>query len=123
VPDPVVRTEAVYQRVQRAKRSASRHLIAGDPDSALTEIEAAHDLLREQIAAGVPDQLASDLAQEAAELTHLSETTRLGQHSYSSKYLSSSSTMKSRQRGRTSYNYNEPPQPTPPDPSTPDDAS
>ena len=75
---------------------------------------AAHELVREQLAAGVPAELASDLEQEAAELTHLSETTRLGQHSYSSKYLSSSSTMKSRQRGRTSYNYNEPPpQPTP----------
>jgi Ca-activated chloride channel homolog len=108
VPDPVVRTEAVYQRVQRAKRTASRHLIAGDPDAALTEIEAAQSLVREQLAAGVPEQLAADLAEEAVELDHLGTSTRDGAHSYSSKFLSSSSTMKSRQRGRHSYNYNQP---------------
>ncbi|HEY7223725.1 MAG TPA: VWA domain-containing protein [Micromonosporaceae bacterium] len=104
VPDPVVRTEMVYQRVQQAKRTASRHLSAGEPDEALAALDEAQRLVRSQLEApGVPPQLVADLRQEAAELRSLNESTVQGQWSASAKSMSSSSTYKSRQRGRAAY--------------------
>jgi hypothetical protein len=38
VPDALVRTELVYQRVQQTKRRVSGHLSAGDIESALVDI-------------------------------------------------------------------------------------
>ena len=100
VPDPVVRTELVYQRVQRAKRSASRHLSAGERDEALAELDAATQLVGSSLDDGLPEALAADLALEAEELRYATGLVRAGGHSLSAKYLSMSSSYKSRKRGR-----------------------
>jgi Ca-activated chloride channel family protein len=97
VPDPVVRTELLYQKVQQAKRSASRHLSVGDHDAALAELDAAAELLK---SADLPHALAQELAQEADELRYTAGRTRAGEYTTSAKYLSMSSTYKSRKRGR-----------------------
>ncbi len=120
VPNPVVRTEVVYQQVQKAKRTASDHLIHGRYDDAVAELNAAEQLLQDRLQAGVPAQLEADLRQEVDELQYLNQSTRDGRYSHSSKYLSSSSTMKSRHRGRN-YNYNQPPTAPPPEEESTED--
>jgi Ca-activated chloride channel family protein len=100
VPDPVVRTELAYQRIQQAKRRASQHLSAGDRSAALVDLDAAAQLVRSILKSGVPERLADELAQEADELRYLILGTLDGEYSSTAKYSSMSSSYKSRQRGR-----------------------
>lgn len=108
VPDPVVRTEVVFQQVQRAKRAASDSLVGGRYDEAQREIAQAQALVQGSLGADTPQQLRADLEQEARELRDIDRQIRQGQYSGSSKYLSSSASMKSRSRGSRSYDYNRP---------------
>lgn len=100
IPDPVVRTELVYLQVQRAKRRASGHLSAGRTTEALADIGLAQAAVDQAIAAGVPDSLAHDLAEEVASLTYLREQTELGETMRAAKYSSMDSSHKSSKRGR-----------------------
>ena len=100
IPDPTVRTEIMYQRVQQAKRRASQHLSAGDSTAALAEIRDAQQLLQSHASTDVPEELAADLAEEAQSLRYLVETTEYGAISTAAKYSTSDSSFKSRMRGR-----------------------
>jgi Ca-activated chloride channel family protein len=101
IRDPEIHTEVVYQRVQKAKRSASAKLGAGDTEEALRELRAAQELVAQQLEAGVPERLAADLVEEARMLDNLRLWTEQGRHSHSAKTMSMDSTYKSRYRGRS----------------------
>src|SRR5262249_20278367 len=75
VPDAVVRTEVVYQRVQQAKRSASRYLQEGEYEKAQAELTAAEELVRDRLREGAPAALEQELQQEVVELRYLNEAT------------------------------------------------
>ncbi|GGN90101.1 hypothetical protein GCM10010112_75210 [Actinoplanes lobatus] len=116
VPDPVVRTELVYLRAQRAKRRASELLNQGDSTAALEEIRQA----REEIGkarADAPESLAADLAEEAATLDYLAHETEMGSASRAGKFMSASSRARLQKRGRR---YDTPPVP-PTEESDPDE--
>jgi Ca-activated chloride channel family protein len=119
VPDPTVRTELVYQRVQQTKRSVSRHLSAGDPSSALAELRAAQELVASQLP-DAPPELVADLQEEVRELDYLTDGTVSGRFSGSAKYSSSSSSYRSRLRGRSLNRPSVPPQPQAPAPDATD---
>ncbi len=101
VRDPEIHTEVVYQQVQKAKRSASAKLSAGQHDEALQEIRAAQDLVAQQLAAGASERHVADLTEEARMLENLARWTEQGHYSHSSKTMSMDSTYKSRYRGRS----------------------
>ena len=111
VPDPTVRTEMMYQRVQQAKRRASQHLSAGNSAAALAEIRDAQQLLQSHASTDVPEAFAADLAEEAQSLRYLVERTEYGDFSTAAKYSTSDSSYKSRMRGRPLPTS--PPRPTP----------
>ena len=100
IPDPTVRTELMYQRVQQAKRRASHHLSSGDSTAALAEIRGAQQLLQSHASTDVPEAFAADLAEEAQSLQYLVETTEFGAISTAAKYSTSDAAFKSRTRGR-----------------------
>ena len=60
IPDPVVRTEAAFQRAQQAKREASSAWSAGDPRAAAAALGSARTLLRTAHAAA-PAPMAAEL--------------------------------------------------------------
>jgi Ca-activated chloride channel family protein len=98
VPDPLVRTELVYQRVQQAKRRASGHLSAGDAQAAIADIKQAQAYLRE----APPDgPLAADIAEEARTLEYLAQQTEQGMIARAAKYSSMDAHYKSSMRGRS----------------------
>lgn len=99
VPDPVVRSEVVFQEAQRAKREASRHLREGRTDEALRVLGVARSAVAAPMPAVMPAQ-AQDLSTEAATLeAMIAEATR-GSVSRASKLMSSDAARKSRTRGR-----------------------
>jgi Ca-activated chloride channel family protein len=100
VPDPVVRTELVYQQVQRAKRSASDHLSAGRHDDAKADIDRAQKMVRSALDSDPPEQLRADLAEEESSLRYLADQTARGEYQRAAKYSSADSHHKSGQRGR-----------------------
>ncbi|GAA3769210.1 VWA domain-containing protein [Plantactinospora mayteni] len=114
VPDPVVHTELVYLRAQQAKRRASNLLSGGDSAAALKEIQQAQREIA-QAQFGAPEELAADLAEEAATLSYLAQETETGSASRAGKYLSASSQARLQKRGRT---YNTPPLPPTGEPNT-----
>jgi Ca-activated chloride channel homolog len=114
IPDPVVRTELIYQRVQQAKRRASSHLSAGDASSALADIRDAQAAVVAALASSPPAALAADLAEEAQALQYLANETEHGVIARAAKYSSMDASYKSSKRGRTPA-----PRPTSqPDPGT-----
>jgi len=113
IPDPVVRTELIYQRVQHAKRRASSHLIEGDTDAALADIREARALVTATLATDPPAPLAADFTEEAATLDYLAQQTEYGATARASKYASMDWSHKSAKRGRL-----RPPQPRPSDAPT-----
>jgi Ca-activated chloride channel family protein len=115
VPDAVVRTELVYQRVQQTKRRVSGQLSAGDIDSALADIREAQADVREALASAPPGPLAADLTEEADALRYLAEQAEYGSSSRAAKFSSTEANYKSAKRGRA---Y--PPRPRPPEPGTTD---
>ena len=52
IPDAVVRTKLLYQRVQQAKRRASSHLSSGDTDSAFDVYERANGTTTTRLSVG-----------------------------------------------------------------------
>lgn len=107
VPDPVVRTELVYLRAQRAKRRAANLLNSGDSAAALHEIRQAQREIS-QARDDAPEALAADLAEEAATLDYLARETETGSVARAGKYLSASSQARLQKRGRK---YDTPPVP------------
>ncbi len=103
IPDPVVRSELIYQRVQQVKRRASNLLSSGNTDAALVEIRRAQADVRDALS-GAVGPLAEDLAEEAQALEYLAEQTEYGSSARAAKYSSMDSSHKSSKRGR-------PPQP------------
>ncbi len=99
IPDPAVRTELMYLRVQQAKRRASRHLSANEPGAALDEIRKARSSVLDAME-DAPDHLRADLAEEVSSLTYLAEQTEQGSIARAAKYSSSDASYKSRSRGR-----------------------
>lgn len=99
IPDPVVQTERVYQRVQQAKRRASDHLAVGDERAAMSEIRMAQRELAEVLPAA-PPELAADLAEEEQSLNYLAIQTQQGEYQRAAKYSSMDASNKGRQRGR-----------------------
>ncbi|MBM0224217.1 MULTISPECIES: VWA domain-containing protein [Micromonospora] len=100
VPDPTVRTELVYLRVQNAKRRASGHLSASAPDAAHAEIRHAQDALSDALPVA-PAHLHDDLTEEATALAYLADQTEHGMIARAAKYSSMDATYKSSKRGRT----------------------
>jgi Ca-activated chloride channel homolog len=100
IPDPVVRTELAYLRVQQAKRRASGHLSNGDADAAMESINEAQGMVNDALA-NAPDQLRADLAEEAEALRYLAEETQHGMMTRAAKYSSMDSHYKSMKRGRS----------------------
>ncbi|MFC6022566.1 VWA domain-containing protein [Plantactinospora solaniradicis] len=100
VPDPVVRTEVVYLRVQQAKRRASTNLSQGDSAAALREIRSAQQL-NSAAQANAPAELAEDLAEEEKVLGHLEREIERGQLSRAAKYSSANSAGKSGNTGQS----------------------
>jgi Ca-activated chloride channel family protein len=100
IPDPVVRSELVYQQVQQTKRRVSGHLIAGDAGSALADLHAAQAMLQALPVADLPAAMAADIAEEQQSLSYLVEQTESGAMSRASKYSSMDSSYKSHSRGR-----------------------
>jgi Ca-activated chloride channel family protein len=101
VPDPVVRTELVYQRVQQAKRRASGHLSAGDAEAAMADIREAQAYVRESLATAPAGPLADDMAEEAKALAYMAEQTEQGMMTRAAKYSSMDAHYKSSMRGRS----------------------
>jgi Ca-activated chloride channel family protein len=100
IPDAVVRTELLYQRVQQAKRRASSHLSSGDTDSALADIRTAQAAVTAALSAAPPEPIAAELAEEAQTLEYLAQQTEHGMISRAAKYSSMDASHKSSKRGR-----------------------
>ena len=101
VPDPMVRSELVYQRVQQTKRRVSGHLSAGQADAALADIRQAQASLRASLAAAPDGALAADMAEEVRALEYLAEQTEQGMIGRAAKYSSMDAHYKSSMRGRS----------------------
>lgn len=99
VPDPVVRSELLYQRAQAAKRSASRLLQDGDVAGALRVLTDARRAVDGAVPAA-PGELATDLREESAQLQALEMEAGRGLASRASKLMSADAAFKSRTRGR-----------------------
>lgn len=100
IPDPTVRSEALFQETQRRKKDASRMLSRGDAAGAAHLLRASADDLT-QYAAMAPGAMADELLAEAATLGAMAEEASYDM-SRASKSMSYDSARKSRQRGRTS---------------------
>jgi Ca-activated chloride channel family protein len=100
IPDAVVRTELLYQRVQQAKRRASSHLSSGDTDSAMADIRDAQATVTAALSAAPPEPVAAELAEEAQTLGYLAQQTEYGMISRAAKYSSMDASHKSSKRGR-----------------------
>jgi Ca-activated chloride channel homolog len=110
VPDPVVRSEMVYQRVQASKKRASERLYAGDTEAAMAEIRGAQDAVEAALAADPPTSIAGDFAEEKATLAYLADLAEKHEYRATSKYLRSDSYSRSTKRGRTQRSVPRPPE-------------
>jgi Ca-activated chloride channel family protein len=111
VPDPTVRSELVYQRVQQAKRRASNHLSVGDAGAALAELHEAEQAVRQALSAEPPPAIAADLVEEARALAYLLNESERGSIARAAKFSSSDAAFKSHKRGR--HRPSPPPEPEP----------
>ncbi|MDQ3627754.1 MAG: VWA domain-containing protein [Actinomycetota bacterium] len=99
IANPAVTTEVAFQTAQRAKRSANRNLVLGDPRAALGDLESARSAVHEAMAASPADVL-SDLREESAVLDAMVRETEFGSATRASKLLSADVSHKSSKRGR-----------------------
>ena len=99
IPDPVVRTEAAFQRAQQAKRAASTALSGGDPQTAAAGLRAARSELS-RAAAGAPAPLVAELDDELELLDRLADEVAYGDVTRAAKLSSADAAFKSRMRGR-----------------------
>ena len=98
IPDPVVRSEALFQRSQQAKRESSRLLSEGCGDDAWAVLrQTGADLRAGSVA--LPPTLAAELFGEAEVMDALAEESRIDV-GRAAKMTSYDATMKSRNRGR-----------------------
>ncbi len=98
VPHPVVRTELVYQQVQRAKRRAAQALRSGDLSAALEDLRDAEDRLGSALGSA-PLESVGELAEEADAVADLSRRARADAR-LASKVAEMDAHRKSRKRGR-----------------------
>ena len=98
IPDPKVRSEALFQRTQQAKRESSRLLSQGRGDEAYEMLQGASASLR-SASAGLPAELSAELFGEADVMDALADESRLdiGRAAKATSYDAST---KSRTRGR-----------------------
>jgi Ca-activated chloride channel family protein len=102
VPNPVVRTELVYQTVQQAKRSAAESLAANDGEKALATISEARELVRRVQSTGdLPAEILADLEAEEQSLKYMHTGTARGEYLRMSKFGTSEHLRKSHKRGRS----------------------
>ena len=99
IPDPVVRTEAAFQRAQQAKRAASTALSVGDPQTAAAGLRTARSELS-RAAAGAPAPLVAELDDELELLDRLADEVAYGDVTRAAKLSSADAAFKSRMRGR-----------------------
>ena len=99
IPNPVVRTELVFQQAQRAKRDASTSLSAGDSAAAIRSLRSARSALLD-ICAAAPPAMARELRDELAVLSELQEQAASGDLARAAKLSSVDASYKSRTRGR-----------------------
>ncbi len=99
IPDPVVRTEAAFQRAQQAKRAASSALSAGDPQAAAAALGRARAVLR-TAGSGAPAPLAAELRDELRLIDRLAHEAAYGDVARAAKLSSADAALKSRTRGR-----------------------
>jgi Ca-activated chloride channel family protein len=99
IPDPVVRTEAAFQRAQQAKRDASSAWSAGDARSAAVALDGARTLLR-TAAAAAPAPMAAELRDELGLIDELVRESSYGDTTRAAKISSADAALKSRARGR-----------------------
>ncbi|HEY5980453.1 MAG TPA: VWA domain-containing protein [Microlunatus sp.] len=99
IPDPVVRTEAAFQRAQQAKRAASTALSAGDSLAASAALRTARSELGRAVVAA-PAQLVAELDDEIGLLDRLADEVTYGDVTRAAKLSSADATFKSRTRGR-----------------------
>ena len=98
IPDPIVRSEALFQRSQQAKRESSRLLSEGRGDDAWAVLrQTGADLRAGSVA--LPPALAAELFGEAEVMDALAEESRVDV-GRAAKMTSYDATMKSRNRGR-----------------------
>ena len=98
IPDPIVRSEALFQRSQQAKRESSRLLSEGCGDDAWAVLrQTGADLRAGSVA--LPPTLAAELFGEAEVMDALAEESRIDV-GRAAKMTSYDATMKSRNRGR-----------------------
>ena len=98
IPDPKVRSEALFQRTQRDKREAGRLLSQGRTDEARSFLGSKGAQLRTD-AGQLPPGMSFDLLAEADFLDALVEEAGVD-HSRAAKVMSTDTTSKSRLRGR-----------------------
>jgi len=100
VPDPQVRSEALFQHTQKAKRESSALLSAGRTNEASALLHGTSRSVREQSAA-LPVPLAAELIAEADLMDALADESRLDSPR-AAKAASYDAALKSRNRGRQS---------------------
>ncbi|MEX2193900.1 MAG: VWA domain-containing protein [Thermoleophilaceae bacterium] len=98
IPDPVVRSEAAFQRAQQAKRRATDALRTDGPERAAELYEEAGARL-DLDSANAPAELRAELAEEAATLRRLAAESKLDA-SRAMKMSEADFDLKSRKRGR-----------------------
>lgn len=100
VANPEVRSEALFQEAQRAKKEASESLLGGDVSAARSKLSEALKDLGDARMAGAPPALLGDLDREDADIKDLLGQLDLGEVSRSSKRLAQSHYEQTRKRGR-----------------------
>ena len=98
--NPEVRSEALFQEAQRAKKEASESLLGGDVSAARSKLSEALKDLGDARIAGAPPALLGDLDREDADIKDLLGQLDLGEVSRSSKRLAQSHYEQTRKRGR-----------------------
>lgn len=98
IPDPQVRTEALFQQTQKAKRESGRLLSEGQLGAAGSLLTGTSAFLRDQ-SVGLPAPMAAELISEADLLDALADESQYDM-ARAAKASSYDSTLKSRNRGR-----------------------
>ncbi len=99
VANPVVVTEMAFQQAQRAKRSASQRLSAGNSRGAARQLRRARKGIDDAMTSA-PLEAMPELASEAALLEGMLHESEYGDMSRAAKWTSSDATTKSHTRGR-----------------------
>lgn len=99
IPDPVVRSEALFQLTQSHKRRSSRLLSQGHVDQASRLLRSAADSLRSE-AIALPAELGAELLHEAGLLRDMASEADAGHVDRAAKSASYDASSKSRTRGR-----------------------